>query len=254
MLSKAVIKRLQSLQFKKSRDEMGLFPVEGPKMVNELLQNKDWKVVELYATKNWYAKEEIDPDFTIAVSEEELSRISGLRQPNLVFAVVEMQDNQAAQMDLDSGFFLILDQIRDPGNLGTIIRIADWFGVKGIFCSLDSVDCYNPKVVQASMGSIFRLLPEYTSLLDFLRMNAERKRLPVYATQLQGDNLFTTELSKNAIVIMGNESHGVHPALLPFVTKSVLIPSKANAPDTAESLNVAIATGIICAEWLRRFQ
>jgi len=253
MISKAVIKRVRSLQFKKTRDSLGLFPVEGPKMVQELLQQQVWHVTELYATDEW------EPSFARSgveltrVTDAELKQISGQQHPNKVLAVVKMNPPAENIAVPSSGFYLLLDQIRDPGNVGTIIRIADWFGVDGIFCSTDTVDCYNPKVVQSSMGSIFRLLPLYTSLEKLLSVNAERTNLPVYITHLQGDNLYSANLKSDALVILGNESRGVAPVLNQFVTSSLLIPSKARLQEKAESLNVAVAAGIICSEWLRRF-
>jgi TrmH family RNA methyltransferase len=253
MISKAVIKHLRSLQLKKRRDELGLFPVEGPKLVMELLRNKSWKVNELYATDEWEAPFELSAIEVVRVSDTELNQISGQQQPNKVLAVAEMKLVNEENSIPSSGFYLLLDQIRDPGNLGTIIRIADWFGVDGVFCSFDTVDCYNPKVVQSSMGSLFRVVPVYISLEKLLADNAEAAKLEVYSTHLQGDNLYSTELKKDAFVVMGNESRGVEPALNPFITNSILIPSKSGLNEKAESLNVAVATGIVCSEWLRRF-
>ncbi|MBL0096272.1 MAG: RNA methyltransferase [Bacteroidetes bacterium] len=253
MISKAVIKHLRLLQLKKRRDELGLFPVEGPKLVEELLRNKSWKVAELYATDEWEVPFELSSPEVVRVSENELIQISGQQQPNKVLAVAEMK---VANEDISvpaSGFHLLLNQIRDPGNLGTIIRIADWFGVDGMFCSVDTVDCYNPKVVQSSMGSLFRVVPVYISLEKLLVENAQSAKLAVYSSHLQGDNLFSADLKKDAFVVMGNESRGVEPALNPFITKSILIPSKSGLNEKAESLNVAVATGIVCSEWLRRF-
>ncbi len=251
MLSKAVIKRLRSLQFKKNRDESGLFPVEGPKMVHELLRSDKWSVSEIYATDEWQPVPGCSSVHLI--SENELAQISGQKNPNKVFAVAKMPAGSVTTTLPASGMFLLLDQIQDPGNLGTIIRIADWFGASGIFCSPDTVDVFNPKVIQSSMGSVFRILPVYTSLADLLKKNLEQNNFPVYATHLKGENLFTTDLSKDALIILGNESRGLNPILLPFISQSLLIPSKSKAGDTADSLNVAIAAGIFCSEWLRRF-
>lgn len=252
MISKAIIKRLRSLQFKKTRDELGLFPVEGPKMVHELLKNKTWEVMELYATAEWIHSSPEAPHFAVEISMSELNQISGLQHPNSVFAVAKMRAPDPAQLPPEKGFFLLLDQIQDPGNLGTIIRIADWFGVNGVICSMDCADCYNPKVIQASMGSLFRLIPLYVELGELLKQNKLTGRLVVYSTHLKGESLFDAPLEKNAMVIFGNESRGVNPDLTPFISKSLLIPSKANLEEKAESLNVAIAAGIVCSEWSRR--
>lgn len=253
MISKAVIKQVRALHLKKFREETGFFLVEGPKMVSELLRAKGWSVTDIYALSSWSPPSDVFVPEITEVSEGELNQISTLKHPNKVLAVVEIPKS-GPQMHLapEAGLFLLVDHIQDPGNLGTIVRIADWFGISGLFCSTDTVDCFSSKVVQASMGSIFRVPIVYTSLSDLLIKNSEGAKIPVYATQLDGDNIFKADLSPNAFIIMGNEGRGLNGMLQPFVNKSLLIPSKSNGNDSAESLNVAVATGIVCAEFIRR--
>lgn len=253
MLSKAVIKHLRALQLKKFRDASGLFLVEGPKLVNELLLSTGWKVDQLFALADWRPPAGVVIPEITWVTANELEQISAHPQPNRVVAVVAMPP--AIHMPAavpSSGLFLLLDQIQDPGNLGTIIRTADWFGLTGLFCSQDTADCFNPKVVQSSMGSLFRIPVHYGSLTDVLVKNAQGPQLPVYATQLDGSDIFQTTLSEQGYIILGNESRGVQPLLKPFVNKSLLIPSKSKDSAGAESLNVAMAAGIVCAEFFRR--
>lgn len=253
MISKAVIKQVRALHLKKFREQSGLFLVEGPKIVHELLRSEGWKVSDLFALPSWTPPPgPALPNINI-VSEKELEQLSGLQHPNKVLAIVEIPKSLHQISNIPSeGLYLVLDQIQDPGNLGTIIRIADWFGISGLFCSADTVDCFNSKVVQASMGSIFRIPVHYGSLPDLLVKNSEGPKLPVFGTHLNGDNIFQANLSDKGLIIMGNEGRGVNPLLKPFINKSLLIPSKSICGDGADSLNVAIATGIVCAEFFSR--
>lgn len=253
MLSKPVIKQLRSLHLKKFRDEQRLFLVEGPKMVGELLSNRLWKVKEIFALPEWKKPADILPCPVTMVSEKELDQISALQQPNRVVALVEMPEDVRKPVKApESGLFLLLDQIQDPGNLGTIIRIADWFGISDVFCSPDTVDCFNPKVIQSTMGSLFRVHVHYLPLTDLLVKNTQSAHLPVYATQLDGTDIYAEKLSDKGLIILGNESRGMNPVLKPFITKSLFIPSKSEGYAGAESLNVAVATGIVCAEFFRQ--
>lgn len=253
MISKSVIKHVRALHLKKFREETGFFVVEGPKIIFELLRSKGWRVTNIYALPSWLPPAGIAlPEITV-VSEKELDQLSALKHPNKVLAVVEIPDIIQRKCDPpNSGLFLLLDHIQDPGNLGTIIRIADWFGLAGIFCSNDTVDCFNSKVVQASMGSIFRVPVVYCSLSELLIKNAEGPKLPVFGTQLDGQSIYKADIHTNAFIIMSNEGRGLNPVLKPFVNKGLLIPSKSNGNDSAESLNVAVATGIVCAEFARK--
>jgi TrmH family RNA methyltransferase len=233
-------KFVNSLKQKKVRTERSLFIVEGVKLLNELLQS-DYEVSSIFATANWM--EQNSGIECSEVSEKELQSISSLTTPNEVLAVVQQKDPQL--IDVSTQLNIVLDKIQDPGNFGTIIRTADWFGIPNIICSEDSVDLYNPKVLQATMGSFFRINIVYTDLVQFFSKNAA---LTVYGALLDGDNIYQKKLnSKGAVLLMGNESKGISDALRPFITEKVLIPNFGKA----ESLNVATATAVLCSEFKR---
>jgi TrmH family RNA methyltransferase len=250
MASKSTISFLRSLQQKKFRNEEGLFIVEGPKMVSEVLKS-DFKVRQLYATINWTPDQHTSLPLEI-LSDAEMERVSGLQTPNKVMAVVEMPALDGPVNVLSNGLHLLLDQIQDPGNLGTIIRIADWFGIASVICSPDTADVFNPKVIQASMGSVFNVKIHYTSLADVLIKNAAGNKWPVYATLLAGENIYNTDFTESSFVILGNESRGVNPVLNSFITHGIHIPRPSNKQSKAESLNVAVAAGIVCSEYCRK--
>ncbi|MFM1746010.1 MAG: hypothetical protein RLZZ630_1947 [Bacteroidota bacterium] len=251
MLSSGRLRFVRSLHQKKFREKEGLFLVEGPKLVHELIQNKAFAVDSIYATSNWRLPDGLDPELVQIVTDEQLARLSVLDSPNRVLAVCQIPASSGHTIPPTRGLTLLLDQISDPGNLGTIIRTADWFGVSQVFCSPDSAELFNPKVIQATMGSVFRMKVFHTPLIDLLVRNTESTGIPVYAAVLGGENVFQTELKKDAWLLIGNESRGVSPMLMPFVTRAVTIPSFAKGPAKAESLNVSVATGILCAEFLR---
>lgn len=232
-ISKNEIKELRALQQKKFREERGLFVVEGEKMVQEALES-GWDVCQVYRL------EEIGADA--------MARISALASPSPALAVVRIPEQRPALPG--EGLSLALDGIRDPGNLGTILRIADWFGIDSVFASHDCVDTFNPKVIQASMGAIFRKRPVYTDIPD-LCATFTRQGLPVYGTFLDGENLYEKELSGQGLIVMGNEAVGIRPEVGACVTARLLIPSFASGP-TAESLNVAVATAVTVSEFCRR--
>jgi TrmH family RNA methyltransferase len=251
MASRSTISFVRSLQQRKFRQQEGCFIVEGPKLLLELLRSS-FSIQNIYALSGWEIPVE-GKDFPIEIiSEKELEQISALQTPNKVLAVVKIPE--ASQFIAPSdGLHLLIDQLQDPGNLGTIIRIADWFGFQSVICSPDTVESFNPKVVQATMGSLFRIPVYYHPLTDLLIKNASGSKMSVFATLLEGENLYDHQLSKDAFIVMGNESRGMSPLLLPFVTRAIRIPEgKKNLP-IAESLNVGIATGIICAEFRRQF-
>ncbi len=251
MLSTGRLRFVRSLHQKKFREKEGLFLVEGPKLVHELLQTKAFAVDSIYATSNWRLPDGLDPELVQIVTDEQLGRLSVLDSPNRVLAVCQIPASSGHTKPPTKGLTLLLDQISDPGNLGTIIRTADWFGVSQVFCSPDSAELFNPKVIQATMGSVFRMKVVHTPLIDLLVRNTESTGIPVYAAVLGGENVFHTELKKDAWLLIGNESRGVSQMLMPFVTRAVTIPSFAEGPAKAESLNVSVATGILCAEFLR---
>jgi len=237
MLTKLKIKYIQSLGHKKFRDEYGVFIAEGPKLVAELLQACPDRITELYALPDWMAQKPAGGPDAVAIQPQELERISQLATPNQVLAIVkqfEMPDTAPVRGQL----VLALDTIQDPGNLGTIIRIADWFGISRIVCSHDSADCYNPKVVQSTMGSISRVSILYTDLEKWL---SEKGQPVIYAAALEGHAVNTTGKIKEGVLVIGNESKGISPAVFEKVTQRITIPRIGQA----ESLNAAVATGIL---------
>ena len=245
MLSKARMKLIQSLSLKKQRGELKLFVVEGKKQVAELLTS-DYKISCLVATQSWLDNhsESIKPGTeTIPVSPDELYKASLQQAPQEVLAVVHMPERTFTPASLHNEFSIALDGIQDPGNLGTIIRIADWYGIKNIVCSHDCVDVFNPKTIQASMGSFMRVDVWYEELEDILTP----LKLPVYGALMNGTSLYETRLSQNGVLLIGNEGKGISEQLLPLITNPVTIPKFGGA----ESLNAGIATAIICDAWAR---
>jgi TrmH family RNA methyltransferase len=234
------IKWIRSLHQKKYRDELGLFLVEGEKLVQEALQFTPQTIEFIAHTSDFEFKSSAIE--SVVISPSELARISSLRSPNKVLAVVK-KSNDKINID-SSGLSLALDGIQDPGNFGTILRIADWFGIHDLICSKDTVEIYNPKVVQSSMGAIFRVNVHYENLGDWLK-NESR---PIYGALLEGKNTYQESLPKDAILLMGNEGNGISKVLIPFITNPLTIP----AFGQAESLNVAVATGILVSEFKRK--
>ncbi|MBX3239805.1 MAG: RNA methyltransferase [Chitinophagaceae bacterium] len=247
MLSKSGVKYIQSLYHKKFRDEQGLFIIEGPKVVTEFLSHAPDLIVSVYGVKNWLNNnivllDRFDSNVIHTVEVYELEKISALSTPNQVLAVVKKIENRP---DMTApGIMLLLDDIQDPGNLGTIIRIADWFGVTGVICSRACADLYNPKVIQSTMGSILRVPTEYTDLAEWCKTN---NHFTIYATALQGENLYDCLPGDNIALLVGNESKGVREELLQLASKKITIPGKGKA----ESLNAAVATGIVLSHLAR---
>jgi TrmH family RNA methyltransferase len=239
MLSKQTIKDIQTLGQKKFRQQEGLFIAEGPKLVKELLEDDTSMVKEIFALKEWIVDhEKIAGKTTITeITETELDRISQLATPNKVLAIARQFDEEI-EIKTKGKIILALDGIQDPGNMGTIIRTADWFGIEQIVCSHDSAEVYNPKVVQATMGSIARVKVLYTDLQEWL---AEQKDISIYATTLEGENVSTIKKIKEGIIIFGNESKGISPGILELATVKLTIPRKGKA----ESLNAAVAAGVV---------
>lgn len=237
MLTKNDIKEIRALGQKKFRDERRLFIVEGEKLVEEALHS-DFTVVAHYRISD--------------IGEDAMSRISQLAHPSPALAVLRQPDPAAPAVGPDE-LVLALDGIRDPGNLGTILRIADWFGIRQILASDDTVELYNPKVVQATMGAIFRVRVHYCDLAAALRSPATPLRpLPVYGTFLEGDDIYAAPLTRGGIVVMGSEAGGISPAVAATVTQKLHIPPFPPGARTSESLNVAAATAICCSEFRRR--
>lgn len=240
MISKNKIKLIRSLETKKGREKAGLFVAEGPKVVHDLLHEG-------------FVSEEILEDI------EDIKKVSFLQHPQPVLGVFQMPTEDKANSNdssdtyngqIDNQLVLALDGVQDPGNLGTIIRIADWFGIENIFCSHETADCWNPKVVQATMGSIARVKLHYLDLNKLIEHLPTS--YPVYATLLDGNNIYGQPLTQHGMIVMGNEGKGISPLLRTKINRKLLIPNYPPERETAESLNVAIATSIVCAEFRRR--
>ena len=250
MLSKNDIKIIKSLDQKKYRTEKGLFVAEGHKLVGEILGKFICKLV--VATEDWLAENKnIKAERIEAVSPDELKRASLLQNPQDVLAVFCIPKHAVKLSTAAStNLVLALDDIQDPGNLGTIVRIADWFGIKDIFCSIGTADIYNPKAVQATMGAIARVNVHYTDLtMSLCELHAGT---PVYGTYLNGEIIYDTELSSNGVIIMGNEGNGISSKVSKAINRRLYIPNWPSGAATSESLNVAIATAIVCSEFRRR--
>ena len=254
MISKNQQKYISSLKQKKNRKKENVFVAEGFKIVEELL-DAGYKPKMIVACEEWMSQH-LTPNThhptLITVTEDELRKTSFLQHPQQVLGVFEMPDDNSipdAQW-IREHLCIALDGVQDPGNLGTIIRIADWFGIDTIICSQTTADAYAPKVVQATMGSISRVKIIYTDLAEFLKgLDSD---IPIYGTLLDGENIYTKRLSANGIIVMGNEGNGISPAIRELVNNRLLIPSYPPERPTAESLNVAIATAITVAEFRRR--
>ena len=252
MITKNKIKLLNSLDLKKNRTETGLFIAEGEKLVLDLL-NSEIGISELFCTKN-LVEEALrrQSDLKIEVAtKEELARISFLRTTPEIIAVCRIPNTKIDWNELTGSLSIFLDEIQDPGNLGTIVRLADWFGIKNLICSEGCADLYNPKVVQATMGAFARVNVHYVVLADFLN-RAQKENIPIYGTYLEGENLYKCELTATGMLVMGNEGNGISDSAARFISKKINIPSYPPDSATSESLNVAVATSVICAEFRRR--
>lgn len=239
-LSKNKIKWIRSLHQKKHRDELGLFIVEGEKMVSEALEFA-YNSIEFIAHTADFNIKHLKAE-CIEISEHELEQITTLKTPNKAFAILRKKINE--QFPFSSGLIIALDGVQDPGNFGTILRIADWFGINHIVCSKNTVECFNPKVVQSSMGAIFRVQIQYVELKEWLT----KIEVPIYGALLEGQNIYLKKELPTGILLMGNEGKGISDDILPFITDPISIPRFGQA----ESLNVSIATGILVSEFMRR--
>ncbi|MFA7082572.1 MAG: RNA methyltransferase [Bacteroidales bacterium] len=247
MISKAEIKTIASYKQAKYRNEANVYIVEGVKMVDELIRSHE-EIEILCATKEYKNINTERAKQVLEIKEDDLKRISSFTTPNQVLAVVRRKE--AKEPIIKSKIVLILDEIKDPGNLGTIIRIADWFGLEDIICSENTVELYNPKTIQSTMGSIFRVNVTYKNLSEFLTSIPQNH--PIYGTIIEGGkNIYKEELKSEALIIIGSESHGISPEIRPLITHPITIPSFSLA-QSAESLNASIATSIIVSEFKRR--
>lgn len=254
MLSKNKQKLIRQLALKKFRDELGLFLAEGPKVVSDL-----WGAFPcalLCGTAEWLAANRVlaaEAEEVVEITQDELSRASLLKTPRDVLAVFRRPATESEVNTLvaltASGLTLALDGVQDPGNLGTILRLADWFGIDHVFCSPETADAFSPKTVQATMGALARVSVHTVDLPSFLAACGE---VPVYGTFLDGADLYAQPLTPHGVIVMGNEGNGISDAVAAHVNSRLFIPSYPPGEATSESLNVAIATAITCAEFRRR--
>ncbi len=240
MLSKNQLKLLNSLKKKKIRQKHNLFVAEGIKVVEELLRS-NYKLHTLFCTSD-YSNNVIAEKIQL-ISEKELNTISEFNTPNKVLAIFEIPENKKIN---SNGLTIVLDEINDPGNLGTIIRLCDWFGVNQLICSSNTVDCYNKKVVQASMGSLSRVSILYLNIHKYL----EKEKRPIYGAFLEGKNVYKAKLNKKAVMVLGNEANGISNEIKQLISNRINIPQFGNIKET-ESLNVAAATAILLSEFKR---
>lgn len=242
MITKAEIQSIKALADKRGRVEQGAFIAEGEKLVAEL-RASDLVVRKVYATKPLFSDAEV-------IAERDMERISQLKSSNSTLAVVEIPHYDLSKANPKRNLVLALDRVQNPGNLGTIIRLADWFGITDIVCSADSADCFNPKVIQATMGAIIRVRVHYTSLPQWLEQQKD-KGVSIYGTFLDGENIYKTEKGSCGVIVMGNEGQGISPECEKSVTHRLYIPPYPADCAGSESLNVAIATAITCSEFRR---
>lgn len=251
MLSKAKLKYIRSLELKKNRRAEHAFVAEGPKVVGDMLPAFPCRL--LVAVEGWHAAHPMAvADEKLTVTPDELTRASFLKTPQEVLAVFAVGDEEECPVSVGcSELCLALDDVQDPGNLGTIIRLADWFGIRHIFCSPATADAFNPKVVQATMGALARVKLHYAPLVPLLE-EARAGGIPLYGTFLDGESLYEKSLASHGVIIMGNEGNGISTEVARLVNERLFIPNYPVGVETSESLNVATATAIICAEFRRR--
>ncbi len=252
MLSKSKQKLISSLSRKKVRDQEKLFIAEGHKLVFELLSTQ-LKCQVLIGTEEWitkYAKLDSAKEI-IRTTENELKKVSSLKSPPPVIAIFKQTDNAQDLTSLSNKLSLFLDDVQDPGNLGTIVRMADWFGIENVFCTKACADIYNAKTVQSTMGAIARIKVHYIETDTFFEQ-IDKLHLPVYGTFLNGENIYESDITPNGVIVMGNEGQGISNDVAKHVNSRLFIPNYPPNKESSESLNVSVATAIICAEFRRR--
>lgn len=251
-ISKNKLKEFAALKQSKIREERGLFLVEGVKMVEEAI-NSSHEVIAVCGVESFWNTHSFTSTHnmgdTYLVSERELSSLSLMKTPNQAVAILKQQQISVSDFHSENELILMLESVRDPGNLGTILRIADWFGIRHVFCSPDTVEVHNPKTIQATMGSFFRVDVFYVDVLKELHRFREHHDMPVFGLALHGENIYSTPLPKRGVLIVGNESKGLSAEILNIIDTALLIPSYLGSG--AESLNVAMATAIACSEFRR---
>lgn len=246
MLSKSKVKYIHSLELKKFRNEHNVFVAEGNKLVSDILFHFECDLI--LARSSWMATQgDIIAKELIVADEDDIRKVSFLKTPQDVVAVFKIPSHSLTEIDATQQLVLALDGIQDPGNLGTIIRLADWFGIEHVVCSFDTADIYSPKAIQATMGAIARVKVHYTNLPSYLAAC----QAPLYGTFLDGENIYAKTLSPTGIIVMGNEGKGIRKDIENLITEKLYIPSFPPERNTSESLNVAIATAVVCAEFRR---
>jgi TrmH family RNA methyltransferase len=252
MLSKAKIKYIHSLEAKKQREKCGVFVVEGNKAVKDMLPFFDAELI--VAENSWLATcGDVKCDELVIADDGDIQKASLQKSPQDVIAVFRKPSYALSSVDASKSLVLALDSVQDPGNLGTIIRVADWYGIENIVCGEGTVDAFSPKTVQATMGALSRVKVHYTNLKEYI-IACKGKNIPVYGTFLDGDDMYEISLSSNGVIVMGNEGNGISRELDELISDRLYIPSFPADRETSESLNVAMATGIVCAEFRRRLR
>ena len=250
MLTKKRISQIKSLSSKRDRVELGEFVAEGAKMLEEM-NNSRFDITQVFYVNS--AEDKVrslvsDKNIeTIQISQSDMERISQLKTSTEILTVVKLPNDNFANTELTSGLSIALDSVQDPGNFGTIIRIADWYGIENVFCSENCADLYSPKVVQATMGAITRVKVHYLDLKQLL----SNTKLPIYGTFLEGENIYTQKLSSEGVIVMGNEGRGISTEIERLVTNKIHIPTYPANSSSSESLNVAVATSICVSEFRR---
>jgi len=248
-LSKNKISYIRSLERKKERVENGTFLAEGPKVVGDLLSVFHCRL--LVAVEDWHKQNpDVTADEKYCVNSDDLLHASLMKTPQQVLAVFDQKQVSADVSVVRNSLCLALDNVQNPGNLGTIIRLADWFGIEHLFCSIDSADIYNPKAVQATMGALAHVKVCYASLPELF--NSLPEATPIYGTLLDGNNIYQEKLTSNGIIVMGNEGRGIRPEVEKLINHRLYIPNYPQGRPTTDSLNVAIATAVVCAEFRRQ--
>lgn len=252
MLSKAIIKLVSSLEQKKYRLENKLFVAEGNKIVEEIIKT-NFPIKFLIATSEWLSKNNLNKNIEIYEAEEsEIKKISFQKTPQAVVAVCNIIDCKLNLPEIEQNLTLALDNVQDPGNVGTIIRIADWFGIKNILASYSTADVYNPKVIQATMGAFARVKVHYVLLPELLLKLKDEFNIKIYGTTLKGENIYNQTLTNNGLIVMGSEGSGISQNVINTLSQQLYIPPYLLNSQTSESLNVATATAIVCSEFRRQ--
>jgi RNA methyltransferase, TrmH family len=251
MLSKNKIKYLRSLKLNKFRQMYNNFVVEGEKIALELLSSKKIEIESIVCTSAWYEQQQqVLAGFgtkLLIAKPKEMAQITFLKTATEVMIVAKQLAQEENKAKINKELSLYLDNIQNPGNFGTIMRIADWFGINTVFCSETSADLYNPKVIQSTMGAFMRVLVIKT---NFERLKIDYPELPIYGTVLEGENLFTTSLEQKGVIVIGSEGKGISQAIMPYITHPITIPAHPNGG--SESLNAGVAAGIVCAVFRNR--